>query len=223
MPLPSEIDSKIMGRFGDLINEGKALVTICDQGERPPDFDTRFVSLKTNFLTLLEYLKGSHLSKIAESVYAMDGDPRQLLGFIIGLQKDYKAGMLKPLAETIEAHVTADYMGQAEQLLGEGVSGQYDHVPAAVLAGAVLEDALRRLCQRQSPAIDLMSNGRHKTLEPLITELYKADAFNKAKVDQLRAWAKIRNYAAHGEFQKFKRHEVEAMIAGVKNFIADHL
>jgi hypothetical protein len=153
MPLPSEIESKIMVRFGTLIKEGKALVTICDQGELPPDFDIQFVALKTNFLSLLEYLKGGHLSKIADSVYAMDGDPKQLLGFIIGLQKDYKAGMLKPLAETIEAHVTADYMGQAEQLLGEGVSGQYDHVPAAVLAGVVLEDALRRLCQRQSPPL----------------------------------------------------------------------
>ncbi len=38
-----------------------------------------------------------------------------------------------------EAEIAADYMGQAEELLNEGSSGKYDHVPAAVLAGAVLE------------------------------------------------------------------------------------
>lgn len=73
-------------------------------------------------------------------------------------------------------------MGQAEQLLGEGVAGQYDQVPAAVLAGAVLKDALRRLCQRQAPSIDtLKPNGDKKTLDPLIADLQKANLFNKAK------------------------------------------
>ncbi len=44
-------------------------------------------------------------------------------------------------------------MGQAEQLLDEGQSGKYDHVPAAVLSGAVLEKALRTLCGKQVPPI----------------------------------------------------------------------
>ena len=97
-------------------------------------------------------------------------------------------------------------------------------MPAAVLTGAVLEDTLRRLCQRQSPPIaTLKPNGDKKTLDPLITDLQKAIVFNKAKADQLRSWAKIRNYAAHGEFTEFTRSDVEAMIAGVKTFIADHM
>ncbi|NJO83690.1 MAG: DUF4145 domain-containing protein [Blastochloris sp.] len=124
----------------------------------------------------------------------------------------------------IEANVTADYMTQAEQLLDEGVAGQYNHVSAAVLAGAILEDTLRRLCQRQSPPIDtLKPNGDKKTLDPLITDLQKANVFNKAKADQLKSWAKTRNYAAHGEFTEFNRTEVEAMIVGVKAFIADYM
>lgn len=41
------------------------------------------------------------------------------------------------------------------------------YVPAAVLAGAVLEDALRRLCQRQSPLISTVKlDGDLKTLDP---------------------------------------------------------
>ncbi len=226
MPLPAETDSKIMTRFGTLINDGMALAAIYDKGDLPTDFTTKLVSLKTSFLTLLEYLpsKGGHLSRIADSVRSSDCDPKQLLGFITGLQKDYKAGMFKSLAEMIETQVTTDYMGQAEQLLGEGTSGQYAHVPAAVLAAAVLEDALRRLCQRQSPPIDLLKkDGSRKTLDPLIADLQKAKVFNKAKADQLRGWAKLRNYAAHGEFKELKRSDVEGMIDSVKAFIVDYL
>ena len=103
-------------------------------------------------------------------------------------------------------------------------AGQYDHVPAAVLTGAVLEDALRRLCQRQNPPIDtLKTDGSPKTLDPLIVDLQKANVFNKAKADLLKSWAKTRNYAAHGEFNQFTRADVEAMIPGVKTFIADYL
>ena len=115
-------------------------------------------------------------------------------------------------------------MEQAEALLGEGIEGKYDHVPAAVLCGAVLENALRRLWQKQTPPIEITkSNGQKKTLEPLIQDLQKAKVFNKLVADQLRAWAKIRNYAAHGEFNEFRREHVELMLPGVMDFLAMHL
>lgn len=97
-------------------------------------------------------------------------------------------------------------------------------MPAAVLCGAVLEDALRRLCQKQSPPIDILKpGGDKKTLEPLIQELQRANVFNKLVADQLRAWAKIRNYAAHGEFHEFGRGDVDLMLPGVRQFLAAHM
>ena len=38
----------------------------------------------------------------------------------------------------------------------------------------------------------------------------------------LRAYAKIRNSAAHGEYEDFTKAEVKLMIDGIKNFLADH-
>ena len=109
-------------------------------------------------------------------------------------------------------------------MLNEGIQGQYDHVPAAVLCGAVLEDALRRLCQKQTPPIDIVkANGNKKTLEPLIQDLQRANVFNKLVAVQLRAWAKIRNYAAHGEFSEFTREQVDLMLPGVRQFLVLHL
>ena len=115
-------------------------------------------------------------------------------------------------------------MGQAEGLLNEGQPGKFDHVPAAVLTGAVLEKALRKLCDDQQPPIPTVdAKGDPKTLNPLIDDLKKANVFNELKAKQLRAWADIRNKAAHGEFDQFKRTDVEQMMGGVKNFLADYL
>ena len=115
-------------------------------------------------------------------------------------------------------------MGQADALLKEGQPGAFDHVPAAVLSGAVLEKALRTLCDRQQPQIPITNaNGDSKTLNPLIDDLKKAGVFNELKAKQLRAWADIRNKAAHGEFNQFTKGDVEQMLAGIANFLADYL
>jgi hypothetical protein len=132
--------------------------------------------------------------------------------------------MFQSLYQQIEDNVVADYMGQAEQLLGEGVSGHHDHVPAAVLAGAVLEDALRRLCQRQSPPVEILKpNNKNKMLNDLINDLKTAQVYSELKAKELRLWAGIRNAAAHGQFEEFDRAEVESMIKGVQNFLANYL
>jgi hypothetical protein len=46
---------------------------------------------------------------------------------------------------------------------------------------------------------------------------------NLIKAKQLRAWADVRNKAAHGEFDQFKKSDVEQMIEGINSFLADHL
>jgi hypothetical protein len=51
------------------------------------------------------------------------------------LREDLEKGFLDELVLRVEAEVAANYMSQAEDLLGEGVPGKFDHVPAAVLAG----------------------------------------------------------------------------------------
>jgi hypothetical protein len=140
------------------------------------------------------------------------------------VKDDFEKGFLDDMATTIEAEIACDYMGQAEQLLADSHRGKFDHVPAAVLAGAVLENALRKLCdQQQPPVAQKTPNGVHKTLSPLIQELKKSGVFNEAKAKQLQAWADIRNLAAHGEFSQFKRSEVEPMITGINSFLADYL
>ncbi|MEQ9032431.1 MAG: hypothetical protein RLP44_27180 [Aggregatilineales bacterium] len=233
MIISQQVDVKIISRFDELINRTQKLINSNHDLKSMMGFETQshieFTEIQTSTETLVELLfgKGDRRKRLVEDVSkkaSTRAGSEGILGILRGLKSDYEAGLLQSLSQMIEANLASDYMGQAEQLLGEGVSGQHDYVPAAVLAGAVLENSLRTLCQRHSPPIDTVKpNGVKKTLDPLITDLQKANVFNTAKAAQLKSWAKTRNSAAHGEFTEFNRKDVEAMILGVKNFIADYL
>ena len=251
MPLPKEIDERVRKRFEDLTSEGEtilrnighsrdaALVKRQRQLEEQRILSLGRINAGPNatdygtFVTNVEnlarnILDANHLNQFlekirrAESEHPIDIHFGLIFGYLKGLKIDYESGMLDGLYKVIETNITYDYMSQAEQLL-EGYNHQYDHVPAAVLAGAVLEDALRRLCQRQNPPIDTETNGKPKTLDPLITDLQTNKVINKAKAAQLRSWAQIRNAAAHGRFEEFNRSQVDEMIPSIKNFLADYL
>ncbi|MEO8606669.1 MAG: DUF4145 domain-containing protein [Chloroflexota bacterium] len=232
MPLPPEIDKKVRDRFTKLADEASELGKWESEWALNAPEAQKFHTLKTNFVSLLSLLSNKQSPQLLNDVRAISptdenvsaSSLRKLVGIILGLKDDYESGMLDGLVEMIEANVAADYLGQAEQLLKEGQPGKYDHVPASVLTGAILEDALHRLCQRQNPPIPLVNaKGEPKTLNPLIDDLKKANVFNELKAKQLRSWADIRNAAAHGEFVKFNRQDVEQMLLGVQNFLADYL
>ncbi len=245
MPLPPKLDQEIRSRFDELIKEGTELVSnmkINDQNEQHKYSSSMIVvgheysghtpeynSLVVKSCNLIGKMfgnsgKGEKYQQRIEKLNRRSSSVEIIVGILKGLKDDYENGFLDDLEKWITAEISADYMGQAEVLLGEGASGQYAHVPAAVLCGAVLEDSLRRLCQRQAPSISITKpNGQPKKLNALIDELQKADVFNKLKAGQLRSFAQIRNSAAHGQFNEFKRSDVESMLKGVGDFLADYL
>ncbi|GAB4514675.1 MAG: hypothetical protein OHK0046_17110 [Anaerolineae bacterium] len=146
----------------------------------------------------------------------------RLIGKLRAAQLDLRDGILS-LEHQIQAKISIDLMQQAEELLSEGKSGNFEHIPAAVLAGAVLEHFLRILCSRQSPPISLnLDNGNLKTLATLVNDLEKIGRYNSVEKKQLKVWVEIRNAAAHGQFDHFTHEQVKNMIEGIKRFIEDH-
>ncbi|MBK9123591.1 MAG: DUF4145 domain-containing protein [Chloroflexi bacterium] len=250
MGLPSSVDVKIREQFTTLIKDGPGLVSTMKAENRQSRSEPKtvmgrpvldltgteyhsqgmaFEAYRTQAISLLRLVL-SKTDRMQQITADFRGLPQRsssvefITGTLIGLQKDYEAGLLDDLSIMIEAEIASDYMGQAEHLLGEGVPGQNDYVPAAVLAGAVLEDALRRLCERQEPPISTRKDdGEPKKLVILVDGLKAAGLFNELKAKQPRAWADIRNAAAHGRFDEFKRSDVEAMLKGVRDFLADYL
>lgn len=139
------------------------------------------------------------------------------------MRRELARGSLDSLALQIEAAVLTDYMTQASGLLADTME-EFTHIPAAVLAGASLERSLRTLCQTLEPP-EPVTNERDSFLGmgALIDVLKKRQAFNELQAKQLRAWAAIRNSAAHGKYDEFSRHQVEQMIEGIDAFLAQHV
>jgi len=195
----------------------------------------RLAKWRTNCISLLRHVVPNpgpldSALKVFQSdlaSYELDVAIRMLdsaISILKGIKEDFERGFLDDISAAIEAEITADYMGQTESLLREGQTAKYDHVPAAVLAGAVLEKSLRTLCgQQQPPILETNTKGEPKTLNPLIDDLKKAGAFNELKAKQLRSWTDIRNKAAHGDFDAFTKQDVEQMLYGINNFLADYL
>ena len=66
-------------------------------------------------------------------------------GVATGLLSDLETGLLPDLAIRIRGELEGSLLGQAQRLLEEGLKD-----PAAMLVGAVLEDALRQLCAKHA-------------------------------------------------------------------------
>lgn len=245
--LPDNLQKKYIDRFDELITQGEIITQKIREdvvNHRTLTSSPLVMQWKTCCISLLSHvLKGSNAHKylIKEFEEIQISNPRkgtkgyidllsmsEAVSKLKAIKDDFENGFLANLSMQIEAEISANYMEQAEQLLIEGKSGAYDHVPAAVLTGAVLEKSLRTLCDQQTPPIPTFkqtTKGKSEplTLNPLIDELKKAAVFNELRAKQLRSWAGIRNAAAHGEFDEFSRSDVEQMIEGVKNFLATYM
>jgi hypothetical protein len=245
MTLTNELKTKYSKRLDDLIQEGEYLLSHISEKREPTggttftgdklyrkviifDENQRKHKLTRNCVSLLENIitpSSRHNKFIDEMNQGISSEPsvfKWVIGNLQAIKDDFDNGFLEDVAKQIEAEVVSDLMSQAEGLLNEGQPGKYDHVPAAVLVGAILEKSMRILCIRQTPPIPTLDqDGKHKKLNVIIDDLKKSGLYLETKAKQLRAWAGIRNDAAHGEFDNFNKADVENMIKGINNFLAE--
>jgi len=243
MKLPPKLKQKYLSRLEELIRRGEGVPIQNAQvlasnssitGEkkyrtvRSADWP-KFVEWRTACVTILDQVvpRSSAHRKTVDAFGSLGNDPDKLqfgIAYMKAIREDVETDHLNDIASEIEAEVSADYMGQAERLLTEGTSGNYDHVPAAVLAGAVLEKSLKTLCSQLAPPEPIFSDdGGWLRLNALIDALKKRGVYNELLAKQLRAWAAIRNSAAHGNFNEFDRPQVESMIKGIGIFLSQHM
>jgi hypothetical protein len=114
----------------------------------------------------------------------------------------------------VRAELLDDFLDQADALLRQNY-----HVPAASLAGAVLEDTLRRLCDKNEIAYDPAKS----SLNTLNTELARAEVYDRLVQKKITAEADLRNSADHGQFAKVRPEDVGDMISWVRRFVEEHL
>jgi hypothetical protein len=133
-------------------------------------------------------------------------------GVLKAAKDDYENEQLFEIRRLVEAELFDDFLEQAEHLLD---SGYYQ--PAAVIAGCVLEDGLRKLCNKNGITLPLKPK-----LDAMNSELAKAGVYSKLVQKRITALADLRNKAAHGQWNQFSKKDVVDMIQSVRRIMEEH-
>jgi hypothetical protein len=105
----------------------------------------------------------------------------------------------------------------ADHLLADGCMEA-----APSLAGAVLEDGLRRIAKNHNVTVRKDSDN----IVSLNTKLAQARVYSSFVQKKVSLWNDIRNNADHGKFEELhaiKQEEIVQMIAGVRDFLGTYL
>ena len=142
------------------------------------------------------------------------------IGILSAAAEDVSQGWTWTFKERLHADLFSDFLDMAVHLVADG--GYKD--AAAVLAGGVLEEHLRKLCQRNGIATE--TQGRRgpepKKASVMNDELAKVPAYNKIDWRSVQGWLDLRNDAAHKHYENYTQQQVEQMIDGIRGFIARH-
>lgn len=159
--------------------------------------------------TLSFYL---HLSADTETNLA------KLMGIVQAVREAVSGDYLVSVEEFIHAQVFTDFLAMADYLLETGYKN-----PAAVIAGTVLEQHLRKLGLKHGVQIettDPTGKTSPKKAENLNADLAKQKVYGKNEHKQVTAWLGIRNSAAHGQNDEYDSEQVDLLIRGVRSFLA---
>ncbi|GAA5510560.1 hypothetical protein Rcae01_06069 [Novipirellula caenicola] len=125
-------------------------------------------------------------------------------------KSDFEGGYLFDVRNLVHAEVFSDELD-----LGAHYLKNNGKTAAAVVAGVVLETALRKLVTDNALSGSML-NGMNQSLRD-------ANVYSQIVWRQIQAWADIRNAAAHGSPDDFEDKDVTRMIDGIRDFVANHI
>lgn len=216
-----KLDERILQRLTELISLGEQVIRTRRPAGRNVIGDDRIdTQLASQWVTSTQSLlsrtfgeNSSHFKNYhsATQGYLTYSPCVKAMGVLIASKDDFEHGFLFSVRSLVEAELFDDLLEQAEHLLASGY-----FQPAAVVAGCVLEDGLRRLCIKHSIVLP-----ENTTIDPMNTELAKAAVYNKLMQKRITALADLRNRAAHGRWNEFSKSDVEEMLRQVHSFLAE--
>jgi hypothetical protein len=176
-------------------------------------------AIATRFLAAIERYSapGSAYRRDAVKVDGWPGYRVLAYGAVLrALRADIADGYVTTLEGLVHADVFADFLEMAKDLLDKGYKD-----PAAVLAGSILEEHLRKLAAIVDVA-DRDDNGRPLKADRLNASLCAAGAYNKLEEKSVTASLDLRNNAAHGHYDQYDHRQVDALVTTVRDFLVRH-
>ena len=137
-------------------------------------------------------------------------------GILSAAREELAGGWLTTTKGLISAEIFSDFLEMAQHLLGEGYKD-----PAAVMAGSVLEEHLRQLCQKHGISTEITKQGRPqpKKADALNADLTKKQVYNRLDQKNVTAWLDLRNKAAHGKYEDYTKEQVSLMLQSLSDFM----
>jgi len=212
-------DDKIGNRAKELIKFGEQVVSTKNGDGAFVNLDM-FFEFKASSLSFLKTVfKENHpiyvdFSKGCETPRINDAN--RGLAILKAASKEIEDGWLATVNELISAELFSDFLEMADYLLVQKYKD-----PAAVIIGSVLEEHLRKLCQKNGIETELEKDRKKefKKADRLNSDLYAKTVYNKLDNKSITTWLDLRNKAAHGQYVEYNFDQVTFMYEGVLEFI----
>jgi hypothetical protein len=212
--MDGDVEDQILSRLAELIRIGHSIQS---GGYANYPHYAEFAGWRARSLHLLRGLfpEGNGYISEYDRVTERGGGPsaaKNGTAILASLHADVEHGYIRRYREVVAAEVFADFLDMADHLLGLGFVD-----PATSLAGAVLEDGLRRLAR--SAGIIVLD---HDDLSSLSAKCADRNLYDRLEQKKIKVWTDLRNNADHGHFGKNSPEDVRHMLEGVTTFLADH-
>jgi hypothetical protein len=215
---------KARERLDEVIAKGEAVLRTKQQGSMGHHYledSDGYMQWRLSARTVLDSLNQNgkfeaEFEKIDANKSSWAGPPERLadqLAILKSLAENHDGGHLVNIRGAVRAEVFGDFLEQAKHLLDEGY-----WEGAALVVSAVLEDHLRKLCAKH-PTITLPAK---PTINGMNDALAKVGQYDGTRQKQVLFWAGIRNDAAHGDWKKLKKADVEGLLRDVPGFLTDN-
>ena len=156
-------------------------------------------------------------------------DPIETIGAIRSVVTLYDQGGLRSPRLAIAHEIEGDILNIAQKQVEaaekstDEIHKQIQLAISAFLAGAALEDALRRLCDARGVNYDPQRTSISKLQAALYQPAKQIEVISGSENKQITTWGDTRNKADHGRFSEITYAEVITMVIGVRAFIDKHL
>jgi hypothetical protein len=157
-----------------------------------------------------------HFEEVSKgSMYLTSSHVLERMGAVfLAAKEDFDGGMFDDIRRLVRADLLDDFLSQAEELLASGFSEA-----SVSLGGAILEDTLRKLCDKHS-----ITRPTKTSIDGLNTLLVKAQVYDGLVQKRITAIAHLRNDADHGRsLGTVRSADAEDMLKWLRRFVTDYL
>lgn len=153
-----------------------------------------------------------HANRIVTDALFAASRVSQMCALLLRLWAEIEGGLLTTFENRVIAATFDDFLDHGAEYLKGGRKDE-----AAVIAGIVFEDTIRRI----SRILEIDEKG--VALETLITELAKRGILTGLKAKRGRAAAGLRTSAAHARWGEIQLSDVKPVIEFTRELMAAHL